>query len=575
MNHMKLSLALAALILFSTKVVNAQLWSSMIDPGRAIDWTSAGVTGDIPTRSTICTTLSPGVTIATINSTIASCPSGQVVKLNAGTYSIASSIVMKSGVTLRGTGMGSTIIQGASGYTDQGLIGQSSSYDYYLTGQTSYDLVSPTRLTTTITTSTNHTWSAGDYIHIDQLEDISGSPKIQNLGSQSPNNSGSCRNPGATCRPLGQTVKIVSIPAANQAVIDTPLYWAYNQTPQATKSTGFMTGVGVEDLTLDNTTSQSIAILHMGGWYESWALRVELQGVVDYGIFMYGSVHDTVRSCLLHTGNSGSGSGYTIMLYNRATANLLEDNIVHDLGIVVLMDGNVAGNVLAYNYATNMIYGGVTAAGTGFGTHAAHPFYNLFEGNQIVTRFRFDYTFGTSSHNTVFRNSVVNEGSPVTSIRNLIDLWAYQTSVNVIGNVLGTIGQETIYAETSGAVHDAAEVVYAFGETTSFGDRGADGGAALSTVYRQGNWDSVNNAVRWDEDIVNGTRTLPSSFYLSSKPAYFGSCIWPPIGSDLTPMTSSIPAKLRFLANPLSTSANCGGGSKHHHSTLGGNSTAQ
>src|SRR5713101_3865762 len=72
----------------------AQPWSGILDPSRAIDWTTthAGVTGGIPARTTICSTLNPGVTAAQINSAIASCPANQVVFLNAGTYNLSAGI---------------------------------------------------------------------------------------------------------------------------------------------------------------------------------------------------------------------------------------------------------------------------------------------------------------------------------------------------------------------------------------------------------------------------------------------------------------------------------------------------
>ena len=85
-------------------VAQAAPWSGILDPSRAIDWSQAGVTAGIPDRTTICATLNPGATAAQINSAIANCPSGQVVKLNAGTYNLISGISMKSNVTLRGSG---------------------------------------------------------------------------------------------------------------------------------------------------------------------------------------------------------------------------------------------------------------------------------------------------------------------------------------------------------------------------------------------------------------------------------------------------------------------------------------
>ncbi len=97
----------------------AQPWSGILAPSRATGWSQAGVTGGIPTRTTICATLNPGATVSQINSAISACPSGQVVLLNAGAYSLSGSIIMRDNVTLRGQGM-STILtfnsQGGSSF---------------------------------------------------------------------------------------------------------------------------------------------------------------------------------------------------------------------------------------------------------------------------------------------------------------------------------------------------------------------------------------------------------------------------------------------------------------------------
>src|SRR5712664_2323861 len=89
------------LILMVPASAHAQQWSGILDPSRAINWSNAGVAGGIPNRTTICATLNPGATSAQINSAISSCPNGQVVFLNAGTYSGLGGIAFngKSNVT--------------------------------------------------------------------------------------------------------------------------------------------------------------------------------------------------------------------------------------------------------------------------------------------------------------------------------------------------------------------------------------------------------------------------------------------------------------------------------------------
>src|SRR5205809_2033485 len=94
------------LVLCLSTPAHAQLWSGIIDPSRAVDWSQAGIPGGIPNRTTICATLNPGATAAQINSALAACPSGQVVFLNAGTYNLSGALSFSghSNVTLRGAG---------------------------------------------------------------------------------------------------------------------------------------------------------------------------------------------------------------------------------------------------------------------------------------------------------------------------------------------------------------------------------------------------------------------------------------------------------------------------------------
>src|SRR5437867_1695362 len=98
-------------ILLSAVAFAATPWTGIINPSRATDWSTAGVTGGIPTnRTTVCATLNSGQTAAQINSAIASCPSGQVVQLGSGTFNLSGTInIYRSDVTLRGQGM-STIL---------------------------------------------------------------------------------------------------------------------------------------------------------------------------------------------------------------------------------------------------------------------------------------------------------------------------------------------------------------------------------------------------------------------------------------------------------------------------------
>src|SRR5262245_57924575 len=86
--------------------------SALTAAHRTIDWSRAGVSGEIPHRTTICATLAPGATATAINNAIAACRNGVVV-LGEGTFTLSSGITFRgsSNVTLRGAGPDETILR--------------------------------------------------------------------------------------------------------------------------------------------------------------------------------------------------------------------------------------------------------------------------------------------------------------------------------------------------------------------------------------------------------------------------------------------------------------------------------
>src|SRR5437879_7388917 len=60
--RMKRLLICLMLLSAAPLAIHAQQWSGIIDSGRAVDWSNAGIPGGIPNRTSICATLSPGAT---------------------------------------------------------------------------------------------------------------------------------------------------------------------------------------------------------------------------------------------------------------------------------------------------------------------------------------------------------------------------------------------------------------------------------------------------------------------------------------------------------------------------------
>src|SRR5215469_11667143 len=109
-----------------------QPWSGILDPSRAIDWSSAGVPGGIPNRTTQCgpTVNASGDTsgaqdVSNVNTAIQNCNSqpNTVVQLGTGTFYVCGGITFGSpqnsygytnivnNVTLRGGGPLATILK--------------------------------------------------------------------------------------------------------------------------------------------------------------------------------------------------------------------------------------------------------------------------------------------------------------------------------------------------------------------------------------------------------------------------------------------------------------------------------
>src|SRR5260370_30941157 len=76
------------LLLMVPTAADAQLWTGIIDPSRAIDWSKAGIPGGIPNLTTMCATLNPGAPAAQLNSAIPACPSTHIALFHASPHTL-------------------------------------------------------------------------------------------------------------------------------------------------------------------------------------------------------------------------------------------------------------------------------------------------------------------------------------------------------------------------------------------------------------------------------------------------------------------------------------------------------
>jgi len=295
-----------------------------------------------------------------------------------------------------------------------------------------------------------------------------------------------------------------------------------------------------------------------------------------------------------------------VQLSTGVSQMLVQNNIVERPHVGILIEHQASGNVLAYNYMEGgYAQDGLAAVIGGIDFHGAHPQFNLLEGNvgpQIYT----DSVWGTSANTTAFRNwsqgstqsnfpltpgrATVTGNGATTDCNSIttgkicfpfqasraMQITYLSTGTNLIGNVVGSVQQSanigygsgvTPYNSGSGQtdalrwpitrIFDTTVYGYTFGYGES-GDDGTwplDSATSYTTSLLHGNYGNISNAIVWSGSL---THTLPASFYLSSKPAWWTTGMpYPSIGPDVTgqsgpgghtSLTAAIPAQNCYLS---------------------------
>lgn len=558
-------------------ILTPPAWATYSLPAsRIVEWNSAGSTDWAKTRTTICTSLSPsgGNDSAAITTALSSCPSGQVVKLNPGTFNISAAIQWpKSGVTLRGSGPTQTtlrVLSGATGNVFDFWNGHGSNPDWDWSASPARSIIAGnTKGSTAITTSAAHAWVVGDYVLIDQSNDMNGDPPW-NIAAGYYGSCNWCSRASGT-RLKGQVVRITAIPTSTTATFTPPLYTDYNSnfSPQGIKASGYVKDVSIESLKIDNSGNYASQLVYSYGLYNSLFYDLDIVGIRcsdrSAAFFLFNSSFNTIRRSTIHdAGCSQTNNGYGVFLHYGCSVNLIEDNIFHHLILTVASEGSNSGNVIAYNYNFSPLYinGDTSVNSFTIMGHGGGTFMNLYEGNMIEnSKLRIDAGFG-SQHNLVFlRNRISqNTGSNVGNGRSAFDLEFLNYYYSLLGNVIGSSGYETkyqCYNESSTTCSDSVKTNYRIGYNQPYTNNLPGDAKTLSTLIRHGNWDYVTKGVAaWDG---GSDHDIPDSLYLGGKPAWFGSCSWPPYGPEANPTIQTLPAKARYEGSTVCSGTGSGG----------------
>ena len=557
-------------------------------------------------------TTTPGDPI-TIQNAINNCGTNQYVELGAGTFVLGvtaatpnhGGLQLKSNMVIRGQGADKTFIIFLANNSCLGLYASIciSTTDGNATFFGSFNVnvgtgteqaawtAGYTSGTTSITLSNvgSGTITNGQYIYLDQNNNTSipagptlpigdnpavpfslegGAPGRCTTGNWG-NINGTCPGGGTNVhRNQVQYVKVVSgctSPCGGAGpftITITPgLYgveWTGGKTPGAWWSSQTVHS-GVENLSVDESLQDngaacnSCAGIAFLNTFESWVTGVRsLYGPRNHVVF-WQSAHNVVQNSYFFGAQQTSSQSYGVESYSSSD-NLVVNNIMQQCTSPFML-GPAMGNVYIYNYGLNDVYYVPTWQIPSISEHDAGVLYNLFEGNNMI-QWQGDVFHGSGGVNTLFRNRFAGMEGGKSQTGNTVAVGAFSLTrgLNIVGNVLGTTGFNTVYQATNGT--GAHNQVYELGSGNTEGTVTVPNDSqVINMLMRWGNWDSANGAVKFDnteipsaiggsyQNSVPASHTLPNSFYYASKPSFFNTTdVWPPIGSDLTPMTSVLPA---------------------------------
>jgi len=582
-----------------------QPWSTFLDSSRAIDWTTTPAGFAISNYTVNCATqptLLTGSGNASANTTaiqnaLASCDSTHnVVNIPAGTYYVAGLTYGSQGhQVIRGAGPNSTTViftaAAGCGGANHGLCMMDSVQRF----NGSPEVLPPsgtrqclwtagyTKGTTTITL--NSCPGGGPLVNqtliLDQANDAADTggvficdSTLAGCTTQGGDTGG--RVISGTTHTLQQIVLVTGVSGSGTGpftvTISPGIYFNNIQSGRSPGAwwPGFVQNDGVESLSLDGSAIASPGgTLAMYDCYQCWAKNVRLLNGGRNHILLQQSAQDVVRDSYFYGAQGSSSQSYGIE-FEACSGVLVENNILQNV-TAAIMFGVGTGNVLGYNYVVKSNYTPTSYFQASYYGHAGGNQMHLWEGNNFLS-IATDDLHGTTATGTFFRNMVKAWQTGVSNAAMAVSLRAYHRAENAVGNVLGQPGYHTTYesyaTSTTGGVNagTADTSIFELGwsdyggtgvcANTPLAESGVNVGCdplVRSTLMRWGNWDVVNNAVRWDSTeasppavpYVNanfsssyfGTlaHTLPASLYYSSKPSWWPSAkAWPPVGPNVT-----------------------------------------
>ncbi len=207
---------------------------------------------------------------------------------------------------------------------------------------------------------------------------------------------------------------------------------------------------GIEDLTVEKATSGGGMV--MQGARECWLYNVEVDGFDNYGNGGSGLMYCTFQHCVVRDQVDAypAVSSRNGWLISFSTGILFADNLIFNTVSAMEINSGVTMSAFVYNMADRISVR--DTVGSAFNiNHGGHNSFNLYEGN-ILPRIQPDGYFGSSSFETIARNWIHGSngvyttdwspwGGDVIYNRLPVTLNRFTRKFNVVGNLLGRTDQ--------------------------------------------------------------------------------------------------------------------------------------
>lgn len=269
-------------------------------------------------------------------------------------------------------------------------------------------------------------------------------------------------------RSMYQVSRLVAVSNGTNLTIWPPLVYEHPEAAEPWLTVNVATQsklIGFEEFGITGTnefTGEQMAtdnLISIFGGQDIWFKGLSIRDPHGFHFNFTGNLNVEIRDSDFISTLSGANTA--VILMGGDSGDLVENN--YSVGGSPFVEANASsGNVVAYNYCTNAVSNDFHV-GNPYDNHSPHSMMNLWEGN-YGTMYQSDGYFGSSSHQTLFRNWFTGYDPIKTGLPRAVDLDRWSTYYNIVGNTLGDPRSAMPWYSTTNRFHDqTSPMIYRFG----------------------------------------------------------------------------------------------------------------